>query len=120
MDETVLILTPHGRDASVAVDLLKRHGIPAFICEHLFPAPSNGAQAPRWLRKRLLRALTSMFWAARLEQQPPWSDFPFVVLANGHKGVRSTRAFETLDRLRNVAAGATSARGEHGPGSARP
>ncbi len=37
-----------------------------------------------------------------LEQQPPWSDFPFVVLANGHKGVRSARAFETLDRLRNV------------------
>ena len=25
-----------------------------------------------------------------------------MVLANGHKGVRSTRAFETLDRLRNV------------------
>ncbi len=37
-----------------------------------------------------------------LERQPPWSDFPFIVLANGDKGLRAARAQETLDLLRNV------------------
>jgi signal transduction histidine kinase/CheY-like chemotaxis protein len=104
MDETVLILTPHGRDSSVAVDLLRRHGIPAFICEHLNALSSaieQGAGAALVAEEALAGADLHVL-AARLEQQPPWSDFPFVVLANGHKGVRSTRAFETLDRLRNV------------------
>jgi len=104
MDEAVLILTPHGRDSSVAVDLLRRHGIQAFICEHLNALSSaieQGAGAALVAEEALAGADLHVL-AARLEQQPPWSDFPFVVLANGHKGVRSTRAFETLDRLRNV------------------
>jgi signal transduction histidine kinase/CheY-like chemotaxis protein len=104
MDETVLVLTPHGRDAAVAADLLKRHGIPTFICEHLnalSTAIEQGAGAALVAEEALASADLDLL-TARLEQQQPWSDFPFVVLANGHKGVRSTRAFETLDRLRNV------------------
>jgi signal transduction histidine kinase/CheY-like chemotaxis protein len=104
MDEAVLILTPHGRDAAVAADLLKRHGIPAFICEHLgalSAAIERGAGAALVAEEALAGADLDLL-TARLEQQPPWSDFPFVVLANGHKGMRSTRAFETLDRMRNV------------------
>jgi signal transduction histidine kinase len=104
MDEAVLILTPHGRDAAVAVDLLKRHGIPAVNCEHLSAlsaAIEKGAGAALVAEEALV-GMDLELLAARLEQQPPWSDFPFVVLANGHKGVRSARAFETLDRLRNV------------------
>ncbi len=104
MDEAVLILTPHGRDAAVAADLLKRHGIPAFICEHLgalSAAIERGAGAALVAEEALAGADLDLL-TARLEQQQPWSDFPFVVLANGHKGMRSTRAFETLDRLRNV------------------
>ena len=104
MDEAVLILAPHGRDAAVAADLLKRHGIPAFICEHLGALSAGierGAGAALVAEEALVGA--DLDWlTTQLERQPPWSDFPFVVLANGHKGVRSTRAFETLDRLRNV------------------
>jgi DNA-binding transcriptional LysR family regulator len=93
MDKTVLILTPHGRDAAVAADLLNRHGIPALICEHLnalSSAVEQGAGAALVAEEALASADLDLL-AARLEQQPPWSDFPFVVLANGHKGVRSTR-----------------------------
>jgi signal transduction histidine kinase/CheY-like chemotaxis protein len=104
MNETVLVLTPRGRDAAVAMDLLNRHGITARNCEHLTAlseAIERGAGAALVAEEALadvgLRAL-----ADHLERQPPWSDFPFIVLANGHKGVRSARAFETLDCLRNV------------------
>jgi signal transduction histidine kinase/CheY-like chemotaxis protein len=104
MNETVLVLTPRGRDAAVATDLLKRHGITALSCEDLTAlstAIERGAGAALVAEEALasagLCALTD-----HLERQPPWSDFPFIVLANGHKGVRSARAFETLDRLRNV------------------
>ena len=104
MDDTVLILTPRGRDAGVAADLLERHGISCRICPHLSAlreALPDGAGAAL-VAEEALGGDELHDVAAWLDQQPPWSDFPFVVLANGHKGVRSARAFETLDRLRNV------------------
>jgi signal transduction histidine kinase/CheY-like chemotaxis protein len=104
MDKTVLVLTPRGRDAVVATDLLHRNGIPAVSCEHLTAlswAIERGAGAAL-VAEEALNGTDLNVLASHLEQQPPWSDFPFVVLANGHKGVRSARAFETLDRLRNV------------------
>jgi signal transduction histidine kinase/CheY-like chemotaxis protein len=104
MNEAVLVLTPRGRDSEVATDLLKRHGIRAARCGNLTAlaeAIGRGAGAALVAEEALaagdLEVLVSL-----LERQPPWSDFPFIVLANGHKGVRSSRAFETLDRLRNV------------------
>lgn len=104
MDDTVLILTPRGRDAAVAADLLNRHGISCRICPHLpalREALLEGAGAAL-VAEEALGSNELHDVAAWLDRQPPWSDFPFVVLANGHKGVRSARAFETLDRLRNV------------------
>ena len=104
MDDTVLILTPHGRDAAVATELLKRHGISALSCEHLTALSKvleRGAGVALVAEEALTGAELQTL-GAWLDEQPPWSDFPFVVLANGHKGQRSTRAFETLDRLRNL------------------
>ena len=104
MSETVLVLAPHGRDAKVASDLLRRNGIETRICDHL-PGVTEALReeagaalvAEEALAAGDLSELTT--W---LDTQEPWSDFPFVVLANGHKGRRSARALETLDRLRNV------------------
>jgi signal transduction histidine kinase len=104
MNDTVLVLTPRGRDTTVATDLLRRHGITALACEHLIAlsaAIERGAGAALVAEEALAGADIGIL-ASYLERQPPWSDFPFIVLANGHKGVRSARAFETLDRLRNV------------------
>jgi signal transduction histidine kinase/CheY-like chemotaxis protein len=103
-DESVLILAPFGRDAAVAADLLKRHGIAAVICEHLSALAAKleqGAGAALVAEEALAGPGlgTVVDW---LDGQQPWSDFPFVVLANGHSGARSSHAFETLDRMRNV------------------
>ncbi|WP_406855286.1 ATP-binding protein [Alsobacter sp. KACC 23698] len=104
MDDVVLILTPRGRDAAVAADLLRRHGVSTRVCadiDDLNAALASGAGAAVASEEALnageLRGVLD--W---LERQPPWSDFPFIVLANGDKGLRAARAQETLDLLRNV------------------
>jgi signal transduction histidine kinase/ActR/RegA family two-component response regulator len=104
MDDAVLVLTPRGRDTAVASDLLRRHGIAAIGCEDLTALSAcigRGAGAALVAEEALAGGDIALL-ASHLERQPPWSDFPSIVLANGHKGVRSARAFETLDRLRNV------------------
>jgi signal transduction histidine kinase len=104
IDDTVLVLAPHGRDGTVAADLLARHGIAALICEDLttLAAKLEPGAGVALVAEEALSGLGIAMLAGWLDQQPPWSDFPFVVLANGYKGQRSTRAFETLDLLRNV------------------
>jgi signal transduction histidine kinase/CheY-like chemotaxis protein len=104
MTDKVLILTPRGRDAAVATSLLTRYGVASKVCLGL-PALSRAIGAGAGAALVAEEALADIGLdelAVDLEHQPPWSDFPFIVLANGHKGERSTRAFETLDRLRNV------------------
>ncbi|WP_375404620.1 PAS domain-containing protein [uncultured Sphingomonas sp.] len=104
MDDGVLILAPRGRDAAVAADLLRRHGIDCVACEDLAGLAAclaRGAGGALVAEEALsgggLDAVTA--WLA---DQPAWSDFPFVVLANGQTRVRSARANATLDGLRNV------------------
>ncbi len=48
MDDVVLILTPRGRDAAVAADLLRRHGVSTRVCadiDDLNAALASGAGA---------------------------------------------------------------------------
>ncbi|WP_088342725.1 MULTISPECIES: ATP-binding protein [Rhodomicrobium] len=104
MNDRVLILTPHGRDAAIATDLLQRYAIRAVSCEDLTALRvqlEKGAGAALVAEEALFGASLELLVDC-LDQQPPWSDFPFVVLANGDKGIRSQRAFARLDRLRNV------------------
>ena len=104
MDDGVLILAPRGRDAAVAADLLRRHDIRCATCDDLpafARALASGAGAALVAEEALvgegLDAVTA--WLA---DQPAWSDFPFVVLANGQTRTRSARANATLDALRNA------------------
>ena len=104
MSNPTLILAPRGRDAQVAADLLGRSGIDVLVCsdlEALRAAVDQGAACAVVAEEALygpgLDAL-----GALVADQPPWSDLPFVVLANGQKASRSQQAQATLDALRNV------------------
>ena len=100
-----LVLAPLGRDAAVASALLRQAGIPSALCadidalqdalneEAFFAVVTEEA-----LQSADLRAISS-----RLQAQPAWSDFPFVVLTRRDGNVeRNTDAVRFSDLLGNV------------------
>ncbi|WP_157264410.1 ATP-binding response regulator [Azohydromonas aeria] len=100
--ERVLVLPPTRRDGEVTLSLLARSGLEGVVCTAL---AALGEQLAQGAGVVLLTedalfdpALESVL--AWLEQQPPWSDVPVVVLARGRQ---ATPAMDrVLGRLRNV------------------
>ena len=93
-DRRVLVLTPSGRDGEVTCAVLSEAGIAAAPCadmSHLCRALAEGAGAgvvtEEVLTPAALRAL-----ADALAAQPPWSDFPLVILASGGRGTHESQA----------------------------
>ena len=85
LSRRAIILAPNGRDGPLAAQILKESELPAELCPDI---PSVVAQlvkgaglaiiADEALQTADLRPL-----AVFLEQQPTWSDFPFLVLTRG-------------------------------------
>ncbi|MDV2983735.1 UNVERIFIED_CONTAM: ATP-binding protein [Methylobacteriaceae bacterium AG10] len=103
-EERVLILAPRGRDAAVVEQVLHRSGIANAVCADVtewVACLQEGAGTAIVTEEALadgdLAALS--VW---LDAQPPWSDFPFVVLATRQAGPRARGAAESLKRLGNV------------------
>ena len=100
-----LILAPQGRDASVARAMLVEAGLPGDIIENLFEfveALKAGAGFAVVTEEALtgtdLHTLSD--W---LNQQPEWSDFPFVLLTQRGGGLeRNPEASRFLEVLGNV------------------
>jgi signal transduction histidine kinase len=103
--DVALILTPTGRDAEIAQGLLREAGVPAVICGTVeclcrelelgagFAMVTDGA-----LGQSDMAAL-----AAWVQQQPPWSDFPFVLLTERGGGLeRNPTASRLTATLGNV------------------
>jgi len=104
MPERVLILAPRGRDATIAGELLGRHGIETDICADqsaLIAGLRTGAGVVLMTEEALtigdMAELSE--WVAA---QPAWADIPFVVLANGARGPRPAAATRRLEDLGNV------------------
>jgi signal transduction histidine kinase len=104
MDDRVLILAPRGRDAAVAADLLKRHGIGAEIVPTLAALVEQltGEVAAVLITEESLAADDLSTLAAWVAAQPTWSDLPFVMLANGGRAPRSAQATARVGDLGNV------------------
>src|SRR5436309_15462772 len=80
----VVILAPIGRDASASADLLRKVGLMTHVAKdptELLNCLVSGAGAALVDEEALYNEdLTALQdWIAR---QPPWSDFPFVVLTS--------------------------------------
>ncbi len=85
MSEQVLVLAPRGRDAELTAVLLSRHGFEVVTC-------ANGADLVSRVRAGAGCAIVTSDVFDRgvqheldawLAAQPPWSDFPFIVLTSG-------------------------------------
>ena len=103
-ESRVLILAPRGRDAAVMAQLLARSGTAPTVC----------ADGAAWLAALAASAGTSIVTEeallevdpgrldAWLSAQPPWSDFPFIMLATRQAGRRTASASAMIERLGNV------------------
>jgi len=103
-DTRVLVLAPRGRDALVIADVLRSHAMEVCVCPSL-PDLLRGLGAGAGLafvtEEALLDAASEPL-ASWVAGQPPWSDFPFIVLTSRRTGARPAEATEMLGRLGNV------------------
>src|ERR1051326_469278 len=99
VEERVLVLAPIGRDASIAVAVLREAGIASEACpdiETLCDMLRAGAGAALLTEEALSPAATGRLLEV-LSTQPPWSDLPLVVLTSG--GEKTARSLGTLKML---------------------
>src|SRR4051812_7678474 len=86
MDERtapVLILAPSGRDATVAATILGEVGVVTTACSDLDALVSGlGRAGGAIVTEEALLHSDRRALAAWIRQQPPWSDFPFVLLTS--------------------------------------
>jgi two-component system, sensor histidine kinase len=101
-EQRVLVLTPTGRDAVLACQLLSSMDVPSLACAdaaELFREIEAGAGAvvlaDEALQPELIGGLLEM-----LGGQPPWSDLPLIVFTRG--GESSERVLESLLPLGNA------------------
>jgi signal transduction histidine kinase/CheY-like chemotaxis protein len=103
--ERALILAPHGRDAQIAETILRQSGQACAICEDL-PSLCAGLSAGAGVAVIAEEALYSADLAPVAEwiaDQPAWSDFPFVVLAQRGGGLeRNPSAARLSSTLGNI------------------
>ncbi|SEL88445.1 His Kinase A (phospho-acceptor) domain-containing protein [Roseateles sp. YR242] len=103
LETRVLILAPFGRDAQVIAEVVSRlaSACPVATPQQLLAAVSEGAAAAVVTEEAFCVAPGDPLdqW---LRTQPPWSDFPFVVLTSKRIGRRPLVAATSLQLMGNV------------------
>ena len=105
VSERVLILAPQGRDAQVAAAILGEADVPVMICTDLGAvqgALETGAGAAV-IAEEALQSAGYPGLVRWVEAQPPWSDFPIVLIAHRGGGIeRNPPARRIAAALGNV------------------
>lgn len=104
LEERILILAPHGRDAEVIAHTLARDQLKCTVCVDyamLMQELSAGAGAALVTEEALIGIdfATLTRW---VEAQESWSDFPFVILSARQRGQERHASLNTLERLINM------------------
>jgi signal transduction histidine kinase/ActR/RegA family two-component response regulator len=98
----VVVWAPRGRDAVLAVHLIERHGMRAILCRNVDELISQITEAGcALITSEVLGAPVRELLGTALAAQPPWSDFPIILL--GPRGVdREDEALTAIKVLGNV------------------
>jgi PAS domain S-box-containing protein len=94
----VLVLAPAGRDAAVAANVLSDEGLFSGICasiDELCERIAKGAGAAIVAEEALGPAALDLL-ARYLRQQPPWADFPLVLLIGARSKAAIPRILEAV------------------------
>jgi signal transduction histidine kinase/ActR/RegA family two-component response regulator len=104
MEDRVLVLAPHGRDAQVITSVLQREGVQCVVCSDASSLLSalEVAAGTAILTEEVIAGGFDESLREYLIQQPAWSDFPFVVLAMRQPSRRSVHAAASLQELGNL------------------
>ncbi|HEX2543323.1 MAG TPA: response regulator [Ramlibacter sp.] len=105
MEFRVLIHAPRGRDGIVVQEVLAAQRIASKVCaseKDLLDSLVEGAAAVILTEEALPELMADDGLLEWLRQQPPWSDFPFVVLATKREGRRPDKDFRSLHNLGNL------------------
>jgi signal transduction histidine kinase/ActR/RegA family two-component response regulator len=100
VSERILVLAPRGRDAELAQQLLESRALHAEVCAGgaaLLAALASGAGCAVVTEEALLEGLDREL-ARVFREQPPWSDFPLILLSGGY----SSHLHRILPELGNV------------------
>jgi signal transduction histidine kinase len=104
VEDRVLLLALRGRDSQVIELLLSRQGHDCCscgsVCELTEELASGAGLAV--ITEESLAGADNAGLAEWLESQPPWSDFPFVLLATKRSGRRPPNARHILEQFGNV------------------
>jgi signal transduction histidine kinase/CheY-like chemotaxis protein len=104
VENRILIFAPFGRDARLILDTLATRHVGAFVCQdvHALVSEIGKESAATILTEESLDEATVTALREILANQPPWSDYPFIVLAARQTVRRSERARSALQDLSNL------------------
>jgi signal transduction histidine kinase len=99
-----LVLAPRGRDAAVIAQVLDRGGLGCAVCDTMAALLDELDDAVESLlvTEEALSCPALPLLLQWINDQPPWSDLPVIVLATRQVGRRRPDAADLLDRLGNV------------------
>jgi signal transduction histidine kinase/ActR/RegA family two-component response regulator len=104
-DERVLLLAPTGRDAQMICKVLAEAGVATEACtdiDEFCRKMADGAGAA-FITEEALTTTAMNCLIEALAEQPPWSDFPLVLLTgNGDNATVNPRVLKTLGEAGNV------------------
>jgi signal transduction histidine kinase/CheY-like chemotaxis protein len=91
-ENSVLMVTPTGKDAAVACEVLEKARIPCKVCLNLKELCKNeqDSAGALLLAEEALSFEDIPMLADWLEKQPPWSDIPIILLTSGGAMKRMT------------------------------
>jgi len=104
LERRVIVHAPRGRDAQVIAQVLQAQAMHAEICgsfEALTHALGAGA-GTAFVTEESFSGPPFEALGSWIERQPPWSDFPFIVLVSRRTGRRPGDGSGMLERLGNV------------------
>lgn len=99
----IAIAAPAGRDAQVIDHTLSSNGIPCAIIKSLdvlLAGIRDGELAGAIVAEEALRSIESAVLERAIAEQPPWSDFPLVILT--FKGSPPSAGSRAIERMGNV------------------
>ena len=104
-DERVLLLAPTGRDAHMIGRVLAEEGVATEACEdiHDFCRKLSEGAGAAFITEEALTPTAVKCLAEALAEQPPWSDFPLVLLTSGGANAPvNLRVLKTLGEAGNI------------------